>query len=211
MGDCIVTSFHGEDNMKSIFVCVILLVAACHAEFESDLFSEEMVQAWEPKDSLDTSLVQGHFGDRWLTQWRRITGHRSGDFKYRSAASLYKQKKFTAARKYFLHARNLYEGMKNCKGKKRICKVVNSKYCPQKCCEHSGLYKGLKTTVWLNRCRGNMKQVPASKCRANDNYSATGKVAKKKGGKKKGKKSKKKKGKKKGKKKKAMEAMEAAR
>jgi hypothetical protein len=198
-------------NMKIVFVCAILLVAACHAEFESDLFSEEMVQAWEPKDTLDTSLVQTekHFGDRWLTQWRKITGHRTGDFKYRSAAALYKNKKFSAAAKYFIHARNLYEGMRNCKGKKRVCKVVNSKYCPQKCCLHSGLYKGLKTTVWLNKCRGGMKQVPASRCRSNDNYSATGKTGKKKG--KKGKKKKKSKKKKKGKKKKAMEAMEAAR
>merc|ERR1712196_290005 len=90
-----------------------------------------MLQAWqqaeEPRESLSTALIetQGPFGDRWLTEWRKLTGHRSGDYQYRSAYAAYKKGKFVAARKTWKQATNIYMG-------KRVCKGTPKKKAPKK-------------------------------------------------------------------------------
>merc|ERR1711959_660609 len=108
----------GEEQHEDILRVSVLFLAACSANetFENDIFAEEMVQAWEqaiqPAESLETALVQKgrYFGDRWLTEWRKITGHRNGDYEYRAAVTAYKKN----------------------------CRVVTSKYCPKKCCASKG-------------------------------------------------------------------------
>merc|ERR1711959_317175 len=137
----------GEEQHEDILRVSVLFLAACSANetFENDIFAEEMVQAWEqaiqPAESLETALVQKgrYFGDRWLTEWRKITGHRNGDYEYRAAVTAYKKKNFTSAQKHFEAAKNRYTGRAKCKGQyKRNCRVVTSKYCPKKCCRSKG-------------------------------------------------------------------------
>merc|ERR1711988_291248 len=135
MGLALESHFQAK-NMRLVFMCAVL-VAACsaHGFFEEVeegyLFTEEMVQAWEqaaePAESLSTALVQkGQFGDRWLTEWRKLTGHRHGDYQYRSAYAAYKKRKFGVAKKQWMAAKNVYLGRRVCKGNfLKKCKVVS--------------------------------------------------------------------------------------
>merc|ERR1711907_645132 len=170
-----------KKNTMKIFVCAVLFLAACSANehFENDIFAEEMVQAWEqaiqPAESLEAALVQKgrYFGDRWLTEWRKITGHRNGDYEYRAAVTAYKKKNFTSARKHFLAAKGRYTGRAKCKGTyKKTCHVVFSKYCPKSCCLSNG------KTQLRSKCSRKQKKKKSKKAKKK------GKKAKKKKGKK---------------------------
>merc|ERR1712139_197119 len=113
----------------------------------------EMVQAWEqaaePAESLSTALVQkGQFGDRWLTEWRKLTGHRHGDYQYRTAYTAYKKRKFGAAQKQWMAAKNVYLGKRACKGDfLKKCKVVSCNNKKKKTGAKKKLLNGVKKAL----------------------------------------------------------------